>query len=556
MVETTVTAVVDALAAARPDRLAVVDGDRRERWASLAERSRRFGAWLHGRGLGVREERTALDPWRSGQDHVGLCLHNGRTYLEGLLGAFRARTAPFNLNYRYGVAELRYLLADADARAVVFHSAYAPAVVEAAASLPRLTTLVQVPDCSGVPLAPGAIWYDHALAAGDPAGPPVAPDPDDLYILYTGGTTGRPKGVLWRQADALVACFGIPRTAHDLDEVVAAAAPSVRLLPTPPFIHGAGQWVALRTLFGGGTVVVPARPDRFDAAAIWRCVESERVSSLAVVGDAFCRPLLAELSRRRYDTSSLTVVLSGGAALTPHVTAALLEQLPTVMVVDGLGSSEVGGQVVRVTTRGAPPSEFQPNLVTTVLSADRSRILEPGEDDLGWLASAGRLALGYLDDPDRTSEVFPVVDGVRFGLPGDRARRRVDGSVEVLGRDSMTINSGGEKIFAEEVEEVLARHPAVDDVVVVPRPSLRWGEEAVAVIRVRAGAVLDVDELLARAEERLARFKLPKAVLVVDEVRRSPAGKADYRWARSLAASSGGAEGVERVEVERMLQMP
>lgn len=558
-------AVVAALAGARPDALAVIDGPRRLRWRHLADQSRCFADALHRRGFGAHGDPAGVEPWRSTQDHVGLCLHNGAEFLVAMLGAFGARVAPFNINYRYVADELRYVLTDAAAGALVFHSGYAEAVAEAARAVGSVRLLAQVRDGSGAPLVPGAVWFDDLLAGADPAGPPVVSSPDDRYILYTGGTTGRPKGVLWRQADALVACFGVPRDATSLAEVTAAATAPIRLLPTPPFIHGAGQWVALRTLIGGGTVVVPEQPDRFDPAAVWRAVEHERVTSLAVVGDSFCVPLLAELDRRHYDASSLTVLLSGGAPLSARVVEALLQRLPTVLVVDGLGSSEVGGQVVRVASNGTAPGSFEANLVTTVLSDDLTRPLAPGEAEVGWLASAGRLALGYLDDPIATARTFPTVAGVRHGVPGDRASRRADGTIVVHGRDARTINTGGEKVFAEEVEEALRAHPAVDDCVVTAGPSERWGQEIVALVQFRPGRRPASAEVLAAAEARLARFKLPKRIVVVPAVRRSPAGKADLAWARAVAgaadagvtgAAGGSGERGERVEVEGVLEMP
>jgi 3-oxocholest-4-en-26-oate---CoA ligase len=534
-VDVNVGDVHDALAAAFPEREALVFRDRRFTWAQTAERTRRLANHLHARGLGCHLERSELEPWASGQDHLGVYCHNGNEYLEAMLGAFKARVAPFNVNYRYRADELQCLLVDACAAGLVYHSTFAPAVGAIRDALPRLRVLLQVPDASGEPLLPGAEWYEDALAAAPTHAPPVTPSPDDLYILYTGGTMGRPKGVLWRQGDAFTECFGGTRTATSLDDVVAAATTQLQALIAPPFMHGAGQWVSFLTWFSGGTVFIPPHPERLEPASVWQTVEQERVTFLLVVGDAFVRPLLDELERRTYDLSSLTVLLSGGAPLAPPLKHALLAHLPALMIVDGLGASESGGQLTQVSTGGCTPSGTFPLAPdNVVLSEDRTRVLEEGDDELGWLAKRGRLALGYLGDPTRTAETYPVIDGVRYAVPGDRARLRPDGMVEVRGRDSATINTGGEKVFAEEVEAALRTHPDVYDCVVAGRPSERWGSEVVAVVQLREGCEADEDALLDAAAERISRYKLPKAFVFVDEVVRSPSGKPDYRWARAM----------------------
>jgi fatty-acyl-CoA synthase len=381
----------------------------------------------------------------------------------------------------------------------------------------------------------GAVWYDDALAAASPAKPAVTWNPDDLYILYTGGTTGRPKGVLWRNGDANVECFGAARTAT-LDELVAEATGDLRALLAPPFMHGAAHWMCLRTWNTGGTVYVQDHPEHFRADDIWGTIARERLNFLLIVGDAFARPLLDDLRDHTYDLSSLTVLLSGGAPLSAHLKEEILQRLPTVMIVDGLGSSEAGGQVTQVSAgAGATTGTFPLRPGNHVLSAALDRVLAPGDRELGWLAKSGALALGYLGDPDKTARTYPVIDGVRYAVPGDRARLRADGLVELHGRDSSTINSGGEKIFAEEVEAAIKTHPDVYDCVVAGRPSDRWGDEVVAIVRLRDGATVADDELRAAAAAHIARFKLPKAFVVVPEIVRSPAGKADYRWAREVA---------------------
>jgi fatty-acyl-CoA synthase len=537
MAEPDVSSVLEAIAARRPDAECLVSSAGRRTWADLTDRTRRLANHLIGHGLGCHTERDRLAGHESGQDHLAIYLHNGSEYLECLIGAIKARVAPVNVNYRYVAGELRHLLSDSGAAAIVVHSALAPTLAAVRGDVPGLRLVLQVPDDSGHSLLPGAVWYEDALAAAPAYRPEVRWNPDDLYVLYTGGTTGPPKGVLWRNGDAMVECFGGSPGATDVAGFVAEADVGFRGLVTPPLMHGAAQWAALRILLSGGTVFVGSRPERLDPADVWITVERERIDLLLIAGDAFAGLLLDELDRHRYDTSSLNVVLSGGALLSPHHKRALLAHLPTAMIVDGLGSSEAGGQLTDVSTAGGVAAAgFPPRGGNHVLSASRDRELEPGDEELGWLAKSGRLALGYLGDAAATARTYPVVDGRRYAVPGDRARLRTDSSIELCGRDAVTIVSGGEKIFGEEVEAAMKTHPAVYDCVVTGRPSRRWGDEVVAVVQCRPGRDVSPTELLDAAAERLARYKLPKAVVFVDHVERSPSGKADYRWARELVA--------------------
>lgn len=530
----TVGRIHEAIAATRPDQECLVFRDRRLTWNDVTDRSRRLANHLAAQGLGCRAERSDLDPSASGQDHLAIYLHNGNEYLEAMLGAFKGRVAPFNVNYRYVAEELTYLLNDSQAAAIVVHSCFVPTLASVLPNVPSLRVILQVDDDSGHDLLPGAIWYEDALASSSSAEPEPA-SPDDLYILYTGGTTGMPKGVMWRQADALVECFGGSKTAESVDEFLANLS-GRRALIAPPFMHGAGHWVSFSTWNAGGTVFVPSVPERLDPADVWSMVERERIDFMLIVGDAFARPLLDELARGSYDVSSLTVLLSGGAPLSSHLKDEMLEHLPSLLIVDGLGSSEAGGQLQHLSSHGAAATgAFPLTPGNHVLSEDLTEVLPPGHDGLGWLAKSGRLALGYLGDPAKTARTYPVIDGVRYVIPGDRAVLRTDGMVELRGRDSVTINSGGEKIFAEEVEAAIKPHPAVFDCVVTGRPSERWGNEVVAVVALRPGVTATDDELLAEAARHVARYKLPKAFVRVDAIVRSPSGKADYRWAKDVA---------------------
>ncbi|MFK7918769.1 MAG: acyl-CoA synthetase [Ilumatobacter sp.] len=537
--------VHEAIGRSRPDAECLVFRDRRLTWAEVEDRTRRLANHLLDAGHGCHTEREDLEGHESGQDHLAIYLHNGNEYLEVMLGTLKARVGSLNVNYRYVAEELRYLLTDSAATAVVVHSAFAPTLAEVLPDLPGVRTVLQVADDSGNELLPGAIWYEDALAAASPARPDATWSADDLYLLYTGGTTGMPKGVMWRNGDAMRACFGGSPTATTVEEFVAEATTGLKALIGPPFMHGAGHWIAFRTWLGGGTVFVPSVPDRLDPDDVWTMIERERLDFLLIVGDAFARPLLDELDRsaNQRDLSSLSVMLSGGAALSAPLKDELLAHLPTLMVIDGLGSSEAGGQVSHVSAGGAASTgTFEMTEGNVVLSGDMDAVLAPGDDEMGWLAKKGRLALGYLGDPDKTARTYPVVQGVRYAVPGDRARLLDDGAgglgvVELHGRDSVTINSGGEKIFAEEVEAALKAHPSIYDCVVAGRPSERWGSEVVAVVRIREGYEPTDQDLLGEAERHVARYKLPKAIIRVDEIVRSPSGKADYRWARSVATA-------------------
>jgi 3-oxocholest-4-en-26-oate---CoA ligase len=538
MAEPDVATVHEAIADQLRDAVCLVVGGRRLTWTAVTDRTRRLANHLVAHGLGCHTERDRLAGHESGQDHLAIYLHNGNEYLESLLGAFKARVAPVNVNYRYVTDELRYLLADCGAAAIVVHSAFAPTLAAVRDALPGLRQILQVADDSGHDLLPGAVWYEDALAASSGRRPDLPWDPDDLYVLYTGGTTGRPKGVLWRNGDALVECFGGSAAAADVTGFVGEATGGFRALVTPPLMHGAGQWVAFRTWLSGGSVFVGSRLGRLEPQDVWSAVERERIEFMLIAGDAFAGPLLDELDRRPYDLSSLNVILSGGAALSLPHKEALLDRLPTVMIVDGLGSSEAGGQLAHVSTASrAASGRFPPRPGNHVLSAALDRELEPGDDEVGWLAKSGRLALGYLGDPAATAQTYPVIRGRRYAVPGDRARLGGDGEIELCGRDAVTIVSGGEKIFAEEVEAAIKTHPAVYDCVVAGRPSDRWGDEVVAVVRRRQGSDVEAAQLLDAAAGKLARYKLPKAIVFVDAIERSPSGKADYRWAREIVAA-------------------
>jgi acyl-CoA synthetase (AMP-forming)/AMP-acid ligase II len=543
--------VIETIAAAIPDREVLVWRDRRLTYAQLAERSRRLASYLHSRGLGVRTPRAELQNHESGQDHVALYLYNGNEYLEGMLGAFKSRTVPVNVNYRYVEEELRYLFLNSRSRAVVYHAAFADRVAAIRDQLPELEVLIQVEDGSGNALLPGAVDYEQALADSSPEPLDLPFSPDDLYVLYTGGTTGMPKGVLWRQHDVFMNTMGgrvpgIWDAVSTYDDVRdrAVAGGDLSMLLIPPFMHGAAQWGTFVLMGTGARIVIPDENTRMDPVDVLRTVERERCTTITVVGDAVARPLLAEIETGRYDLSSLVVISNGSAAMTPGVKERLLELLPNILINDSVGSSETGAQGSHLSAKGAVATgRFTPGPGSTVVSEDFTRVLPPGHEGVGWFAQSGWVPLGYLGDAEKTARTFPVVEGTRYAVPGDRARLQADGVIELLGRDSVTINTGGEKVFAEEVESAIASHPAVQDVTVCGRASERWGSEVCAVVQL--ASPVTPEELEAHAAQALARYKLPKAWVFVDKVTRSPSGKADYRWAREVAeeaALTGGAQ--------------
>jgi 3-oxocholest-4-en-26-oate---CoA ligase len=543
----TVPAAAEAVAGAIGDREFIVQGNRRYTYAQIVERSNRLAAYLHSRGLGCHTERSDLEGHEVGQDLLGLYAYNGPEYVEGMLGAWRARVAPFNVNYRYVKSELQYLLADSGATALLYHATFAPRVAEVLPGLSKLRVLIQIADGSGNDLVHGAVDYESIVGSSVTKPPPVEPSPDDLYVLYTGGTTGMPKGVLWRQHDIFMTSFGgrnmyTGEVTASYDEIAKRVAenPGTKIFTLPPLMHGAAQWAVMTALTTGQTVVFAPTQGKFDADEVVATVEREKILTIQVVGDAMARPIADAIERGTADVSSLAVVANGGALLTPTAKQRLIDSKPGLIVMDGVGSSETGIQMSHMSTPGAVSTgRFDAGPDTSVAAEDLGSILEPDHDGMGWLAQRGFVPLGYKGDAAKTAKTFPVIDGVRYSIPGDRARHLADGGIQLLGRDSVTINSGGEKIFAEEVESAVLSHPAVADVVVSGRPSERWGQEVVAIVALVEGAAADADELIEHAAGVIARYKLPKAVVFRPTIERSPAGKADYRWAREQALSEG-----------------
>jgi fatty-acyl-CoA synthase len=460
-------------------------------------------------------------------------MHND-LYTDMVIGCLKARTVPVNVNYNYTPREVQELLEYVRPRAVIYHKSlgakFADVFRPESADL-----LLSVDDGSAVSDLPGAVSLDDALAQGNTDHNVTAP-PDDLLMICTGGTTGRPKGVLWRQSDIYVSSMlgADHESAQEIhDKVSRAAGPP--WFAVSPLMHAAGMWTAFAAIMAGTTVVLYDTRRKLDPRAVWQTAEREKVGMMTMVGDAYAAPLVEELRRGRYDLSSLNAIGTGGAATNPKYQRALLELLPHMTLINGYGSSETGNMGFGNSQGDTRTDTFTLREGGLVLSEDYSRFLRPGEREIGWAAREGRIPLGYFNDRDATGKTFPEVDGKRVVISGDRASLEEDGTLRLFGRDSLVVNTGGEKVFVEEVEEVLRAHPSVADALAVGRPSDRWGEELVALVELRDGADAARELLHAHCSSQLARFKAPKDYIFVEQVHRLGNGKADYRWAKSQA---------------------
>jgi acyl-CoA synthetase (AMP-forming)/AMP-acid ligase II len=528
----------ELLADAGGDTEVLVAGDRRRTYRQLDERANRLANHLAARGVGPG-------------DHIGLYSFNRVEFVEALLAAWKLRAVPVNINYRYVEAELRYLLGDADVVAMVYERGYADRLSALAAEFPALTTYVSIADDQPeVADVPGAVDYEEALAAASPArdfGPRSA---DDRYVVYTGGTTGMPKGTMWRHEDVFFGAMGgggwpgTPIAAPE--EITRNAERDFRLtfMPGAPLMHGAAQWFAIGGLLAGNRIVLYTSR-KFDADDLLAIAEKEQVSSIQIVGDAMGRPLADAAKGGGYDLSKLYVVGSGGAILSEAVKDELKSVVPHLMINDSYGSSELGAGGSGVSKDAADKDgaagnapRFAMGPQVTVLDETTMKPVVPGSGQVGKIARSGNIPLGYWKDEVKTAATFPVVDGVRYVVPGDFGLIEADGTIVMLGRGSVCINSGGEKIYPEEVEAALKAHPDVFDCIVVGVPDERWGSRVVAVVAPRAGAAPTYDEIAEHCRTLLAGYKVPRAVVLAEEIGRTNVGKADYAWASRVAAQA------------------
>jgi len=532
--EWTIGAVLDAIADVVPDRLMTLCGSRRSTFAESASRTNKLANYLSDKGFGVYAARETLERWECGQDRVALIMYND-LYPDMVIGCLKARVVPVNVNHHYSVREIRDLLDYIRPRGIIYHRSLGARFAEV---LPPngAELLVSIDDGSGAPELPGAVSLDDALAAGD-ADLDLPGSPDDLIMMCTGGTTGRPKGVLWRQSDMYVlSMVGADHASvTEIHDKVRNGGPA--WFAVSPLMHAAGMWTAFAALCAGLPVVLYDDRNKLDPRSVWETAEREKVGMMTMVGDAYAGPLIAELRAHAYDLSALNAIGTGGAATNAKYKRALMECLPHITIIEGYGSSESGNMAFGHSRNGNASETFEPRVGAAVISADRSRFLQPGEEEIGWAARTGRIPLGYFSDPEGTQRTFPEVEGQRVVIPGDRASIEKDGTIRLFGRDSLVVNTGGEKVFVEEVEEVLRAHPGIADALVVGRPSERWGEEVVALIAPHPGAGLAADgrALYTYCTSQLAHFKAPKAFIFVEQIQRLGNGKPNYRWAREQA---------------------
>jgi acyl-CoA synthetase (AMP-forming)/AMP-acid ligase II len=507
-------------------RTAVCFGEQTIGYAGLEERANRLAHFLHDRGV------------RPG-DHVGLYAGNSIEAVVAMIAVYKLRAAVVNINYRYVENELHFLFADAELAALIHDRRFAPRVAAVLAAAPGPHTLVALPDGSAEQT--GSVLYEEALAAGDPGRNFGERSPDDIYLLYTGGTTGYPKGVLWRHEDVWRALgggvdfmTGIPLEDEWQQSQRGAGGDGMVRLCLAPLIHGNAQWAALMALFAGDTVVMLPH---FDPDEVWRTIERRRVNVVVLIGDAMARPIIEAYAKGGYDSSSMAAVSSSGALFSPVVKRQYLDLLPDVLVTDAVGASETGfaglGVVADVPGGAVEDPRVMPG-PTTVVLGDDGRPVPPGA--VGRLAKSGYLPLGYYKDPARTAALLTELDGVRYAFPGDLARLEEDGTITLLGRGSTCVNTGGEKVFPEEVEGALKTHPDVFDALVIGVPDERLGQRVAALIQPRAGATVDLVSVEEHLRHQVAGYKVPRAVWLVDEISRTISGKADYRWAHQHAA--------------------
>jgi acyl-CoA synthetase (AMP-forming)/AMP-acid ligase II len=520
----------EAAVDAYPDREYLVADGKRRTYAEMESRANQLAHHLAAQGIGPG-------------DHVGIYAYNSVEWVETAWAVFKLRAIWININYRYVKDELRYLMGNADLKALVYQREFSPLVAALMDELPDMRHLIVIEDGSDAEPAPGSVPYEDALRGQSTErdfGPRTG---DDLYILYTGGTTGMPKGVVWRHEDVFYALGGgIDPMTNERVTDPATVAPKgagggMVHLPVAPLMHGATQWCVMGQSFVGSKIVLMAK---FDAREVWQLVGTEKVNSIMITGDAMGKPLIETLAESRddFDLSTLLAVVSSAALFSSPVKDQFFEQLPNLYITDAVGSSEGGNNGLTVVTADNTAMKSGPTvrlLGKTVVFDENLKPVEPGSGVIGKIARAGDIPQGYYNDPKKTAEVFIQVDGTRYVMPGDFATVEADGGITLLGRGSIVINSGGEKIFPEEVESAVRSHPDVFDAIVCGAPDERWGQTVAAIIEPRPGhEVPTLESIQERCREFVAGYKVPRQLHVVDKVERSPSGKPDYTWAAAI----------------------
>jgi acyl-CoA synthetase (AMP-forming)/AMP-acid ligase II len=523
----------EAAVDAYPEREYLIANGKRRTYAEMEARANQLAHHLAAHGIGPG-------------DHVGIYAYNSVEWVETAWAVFKLRAVWINVNYRYVKDELRYLLTNADLKALVHQREFAPLVAAVLPDLPDLRHIVVIEDGTDAPdPTPDAVSYEDALATRSAArdfGPRSA---DDLYILYTGGTTGMPKGVVWRHEDVFYALGGgtdpFTNTRLDPSEMVGKGVNDTSVhLPVAPLMHGATQWAVMGRSFVGSKIVLMAK---FDPHEVWDLVEKEGVNSIMITGDAMGKPLVESLDDPGFDhdLSSLFAVVSSAALFSAPVKDQFFTRLPNIMITDAIGSSEGGNNGMTVISAGNTAMKSGPTvqvLGKSVVLDEELNPVEPGSGVIGKIARSGDIPQGYYNDPKKTAEVFLTIRGTRYVMPGDFATVEADGSITLLGRGSIVINSGGEKIFPEEVESAVRSHPDVMDAIVCGAPDERWGQTVAAIIQPRVGhEAPSLESIQTHCRASIAGYKLPRRLYVVDKVERSPSGKPDYTWATTIVTA-------------------
>jgi 3-oxocholest-4-en-26-oate---CoA ligase len=517
-----------------PDRVALICGDEQLTYAQLEEKANRLAHYLIDQGV-------------QKDDKVGLYCRNRNEIVIAMLGIVKAGAILVNVNFRYVEGELRYLFDNSDMVALVHERQYSDRVANVLPDTPDVKTVLVIEDGSDNDYQRyGGVEFYSAIAQGSPERDYGERSANDIYLLYTGGTTGFPKGVMWRHEDIYRVLFGgtdfatgeFVKDEYDLAKAAAASPPAIRY-PIPPMIHGATQSSTWMSLFAGQTTVLAPE---FNADEVWRTIHKHKVNLLFFTGDAMARPLLDALlaaqegaaDKEAYDLSSLFLLASTAALFSPSIKEKLLELLPNRVITDSIGSSETGFGGTSIVAKGAPHSGGPRVTIDhrTVVLDEEGNEVEPGSGVRGFIAKKGNIPVGYYKDEKKTAETFRTINGVRYAIPGDYAQVEEDGTVTMLGRGSVSINSGGEKIYPEEVEAALKGHPDVFDALVVGVPDPRYGQHVAAVVQARPEARPTLAELDSFVRSEIAGYKVPRSLWLVDEVKRSPAGKPDYRWAK------------------------
>jgi acyl-CoA synthetase (AMP-forming)/AMP-acid ligase II len=515
-----------------PDRLAVTCGDDEVTYAQLEEQANRLAHHLADHGVVAGS-------------HVAMCTRNRLQSIVTMLAVYKLRAALINVNYRYTANEIRYVLENADVVALVHERMFADRVAEALPGAPSVTHTVVIEDETDLPFQ--GVAYLDALAASRPERDFEERSNDDHYLLYTGGTTGQPKGVIWRHEDVwrtlgggINFVTGEPLESEYAQAEVGKVTGGLTRICLAPLIHGNAQWAALMALFGGDTVVLLPQ---FEAAAVWEAVARRKANLIVLIGDAMARPMIEALRPGTHDVSSLFAISSSAALFSQSVKNEYLKALPNVVITDAIGSSETGFMGISLVTKDSEPGIGGPRVSAgkdTIVIDDDGQPLPAGSAEIGRLARGGHIPLGYYKDPEKTARLFVEVDGKRYTVPGDFARHEEDGTITLLGRGNTCVNTGGEKVFPEEVEATLMSHPDVFDVLVVGVPDERLGQRVAAVIEPRPGAAPTAEDLTKHVRAELAGYKVPRSIWFVEKVQRLATGKADYRWANQFATDNPG----------------